>query len=158
MDITIRARDGHVSERLKEFADHKLQRLGRFLSTITTVDVELYEDGSPKATGAHVAELTVATSGPVFRAKGTASDPRASIDMAVERAERRIKEFKRRRSGRPAHSRPRVHAPTMSTEDLTGALGGLAPAAGEPGLGSDRSSEIREGTGGGAGGRRGDGD
>lgn len=156
MDITIRARDGHVSERLKEFANLKLQRLGRFLSTITTVDVELYEDGSPKATGAHVAELTVATSGPVFRAKGTASDPRASIDMAVERAERRIKEFKRRRSGRPAHSRPRAHAPTMSTEDLSGTLAGFAPPAGEPGIRSDRFSEIREGTGGDAGGRTGD--
>ncbi|MGH2687483.1 MAG: ribosome hibernation-promoting factor, HPF/YfiA family [Actinomycetota bacterium] len=158
MEITIRARDGHVSERLKEFADHKLRRLGRFLSTITTVDVELYEDGSPKATGAHVADLTVATSGPVFRTKGTASDPRASIDMAVERAERRIKEFTRRRSGRPAHSRPRVHAPTMSSEDLSGTLAGLASPAAEPGPGSDSSSEIREGTGGGAGGRRGDGD
>jgi ribosomal subunit interface protein len=154
MEITVRARDGHVPERLREFANLKLQRLGRFLSTITTVDVELYEDGSPKATGTHVADLTVATSGPVFRSKGTASDPRASIDLAVERAERRIKEFKRRRSGRPAHSRPRVHAPTISSEDTSGAFAELAV----PGLEFDIPSEIREGTGGGAGGPRGDSD
>lgn len=110
MDITVRRREGHVSERLREFATHKLERLPRFMPTITAIDVELYEDGSPKSTGVHVAELTVATSGPVFRSKGTASDPRASIDMAMERLERRMKEFKRRRSGRPAHanSRPKV--------------------------------------------------
>jgi ribosomal subunit interface protein len=118
MDMTIRRREGHVSGRLKEFASQKLQRLGRFMPTITSIDLELYEDGSPKATGVHVAELTVATSGPVFRSKGSASDQRASIDMAVERLERRVKEFKRRRSGRPAHasSRAKVHIADTSSE------------------------------------------
>jgi putative sigma-54 modulation protein len=115
MEITVRRREGHVSERLRVFATHKLERLPRFMSSITTVDVELYEDGSPKATGVHVAELTVATSGPVFRSKGTASDPRASIDMAVERLERRMKEFKRRRSGRPAHANSRPKAISADT-------------------------------------------
>jgi putative sigma-54 modulation protein len=144
MEITIRGRDGHVPERLKEFATHKAERLGRFLSTITTVDMELYEDGSPKATGAHVAELTVATSGPVFRAKGAASDPRASIDMAVDRLERRLKEFKRRRSGRPAHSRPRVHP-----ADKEGAAGSLISNVADSGIDSDLPVETTEGTSGG---------
>jgi ribosomal subunit interface protein len=121
MDITVRRREGHVSERLREFAAHKLERLGRFMPTITSVDVELYEEGSPKATGVHVAELTVLTTGPVFRSKGTASDPRACIDMAVERLERRLKEFKSRRSPRPAHanSRPKVFSADTSPEDAT---------------------------------------
>lgn len=159
MDITIRRREGHVSARLKAFAIHKVQRLGRFMPTITSVDVELYEDGSPRATGAHVAELTVSTSGPVFRSKGSASDPRASIDLAVERLERRLKEFKRRRSGRPAHasSRPRVHSADMSS---TGAAGEAFSELAEPGVDaeihldveSDSSSEITEGTAGGRGG------
>ncbi|HEY8202194.1 MAG TPA: ribosome-associated translation inhibitor RaiA, partial [Actinomycetota bacterium] len=121
MDITVRRREGHVSERLKEFAANKLGRLPRFMPTITSVDVELYEDGSPKATGAHVAELTVLTSGPVFRSKGSASDPRASIDMAAERLERQLKEFKRRRSGRPAHtsSRSKAFSADTSSEGAT---------------------------------------
>jgi ribosomal subunit interface protein len=143
MEIIIRGRDGHVSERLKEFATTKLNRLERFLSTITTVDIELYEDGSAKATGVHVAELTVATSGPVFRSKGAASDPRASIDMAVDRVERRLKEFKRRRSGRPAHSRPRVHAADMSTEDAEELTSGLTSLATDTDI-----SETTEGNGG----------
>jgi ribosomal subunit interface protein len=147
LDITIRARNGHVSKRLKEFASLKLQRLSRFMPTITSMDMELHEDGSTKATGSHVAELTVATSGPVFRSKGAAADPRASIDIAVERAERQLKEFKRRKSGRPAHSRQRVHSPTMSGEE--GAQGSLAEiAVAEPvGLETDEAyADMREGT------------
>jgi ribosomal subunit interface protein len=162
MDITIRRRDGHVSERIKEFATHKLQRLERFMPTITTLDLELYEDGSPKATGVHVAELTAATSGPVFRAKGAASDPRASIDMAVDRLERRVKEFKRRRSGRPAHanSRPKGFSADTSSEsaaeDSLSELTALdIDAEIDLDVDSDPSSEITEGTAGGRGGRGG---
>jgi ribosomal subunit interface protein len=180
MDITVRRREGHVSERLRVFATHKLERLPRFMPTITSVDVELYEDGSPKATGAHVVELTVVTSGPVFRSKGTASDPRASIDMAVERLERRLKEFKRRRSGRPAHasSRPKAvsadTSPEGADEDRFSELAGfdiddeVGDQAGyevgdeapdevvELDIDPDRSSEITGGRGGGRGGPGGD--
>ena len=163
MDITIRRREGHVSDRLKDFATQKLQRLVRFMPTITSVDVELYEDGSAKSTGAHVAVLTVVTSGPVFRSKGSASDPRASIDLAAERLERRLKEFKRRRSGRPAHanSRQRVHSADISSagaaEDSFSELAELdIDAEIDLDVDSDRSSEITEGTAGGRGGPGGD--
>jgi ribosomal subunit interface protein len=155
MDITIRRRDGHVSERIKEFATHKLQRLERFMPTITSVDLELYEDGSAKATGVHVAELTASTSGPVFRAKGETSDPRASIDVAVDRLERRVKEFKRRRSGRPAHanSRHKGFSAESAAEDSISELAELDVDAGiDLDVDSDRSSEITEGTAGGRGG------
>jgi hypothetical protein len=48
------------------------------------------------------------TSGPVFRSRVVCDDPMAGIDVAVERLSRRLKEFKRRRSGRPLHSRPKT--------------------------------------------------
>jgi ribosome-associated translation inhibitor RaiA len=54
--------------------------------------------------------VAVLTSGPVFRSRVTCDDPVAGIDIAVERLSRRLKEFKRRRSGRPLHSRPKTVA------------------------------------------------
>lgn len=105
MDITIRGKHNHVPKALQEFAVDKSQHLGRFLSTITSVDIELYEDGKPRDGKGMVAHITVSTTGPVFRAKATTDDFHLSIDTAVARLERRVKEFKRKRSGRPAHGK-----------------------------------------------------
>jgi ribosomal subunit interface protein len=108
MEITVRGRHEHVPQSLQEFAVRKLEHLGRYLSTITSIDVELYEDGSPKTGNGRVARVTVSTSGPTFRSKVDSTDLRASIDIAYERLERKLKEFKRKRSGRPPHSRPKA--------------------------------------------------
>ena len=106
MEITVRGRHEHVPKPLRDFAVQKLEHLSRYLSTIDSIEVELYEDGNPKARkNGRIARVTVSTSGPTFRAKADSSDLRASIDIAYERLERKLKEFKRKRSGKPAHSR-----------------------------------------------------
>jgi ribosomal subunit interface protein len=106
MDVRISARKGNLPQETKRFAEEKLGHLGRFLSTITEVEVELYEDGKPKDGRGHVASVRVHTGGPVFRSKAASSDFHTAIDIAYARLERRVKEFKRQRSGKPKHSRP----------------------------------------------------
>lgn len=96
--------------KLQEFAAEKLGHLNRYLSTIATIDVEIFEDGKHKAGDDHVVHVTVSANGPVFRTSVTSTDPHACIDLAVDRLERQIKEFKRKRSGKPAHSRPKVES------------------------------------------------
>lgn len=105
MDIQVRGRHQQVPKALREFAVNKLEHLSRYLSTITSIDVELYEDGRHRSGDGRVARVTVVTGGPVFRAKATSSDLRASVDIAYDRLERKLKEFKRKRSGKPPHSR-----------------------------------------------------
>ena len=121
MEITVHGKHSPVPESLKQFAAEKAGHLEKYLSTITSVDVQLYEDGKPhKTTGTHVANLTVTTPGPVFRSKVTSVDPRAGLDDAIERIERQIKEFKRKRSGKPAHAKPKaplIPAPETSEEE-----------------------------------------
>lgn len=108
MEITVHGKNNQVPKPLQRFAVEKMEHLGKYLSTITTIDVQLYEDGKPRNGSGHVAHITVSTSGPVFRTKVTSSDHRACIDIALERLERRIKEFKRKRSGKPPHSRTKA--------------------------------------------------
>ncbi|MGH2767501.1 MAG: ribosome hibernation-promoting factor, HPF/YfiA family [Actinomycetota bacterium] len=107
MEIRVRGRHGQVPEGLRAFAHEKVGHLGKYLSTITSIDLELDRDGA-RTGNPFVIRLTVATSGPVFRSKATSGDAHSAIDMAVERVGRRVKEFKRRRSGRPPHARARV--------------------------------------------------
>jgi hypothetical protein len=53
-------------------------------------------------------------------------DPMAGIDVAVERLSRRLKEFKRRRSGRPLHSRPKTAVLGTSGGTPSGVPGGTS--------------------------------
>lgn len=119
MQITIHGRHTEVPPALRDYANSKLLHLGKYLSTIKTVDVELYEEGKGGAT--HVAHVKVATSGPVFRSKAGGKDYKTCIDIAAARLERSVKEFKRKRSGKPAHARSKVNSPLPAEEGTEGA-------------------------------------
>lgn len=116
MDITVRGKHEPVPKHLAEIAQQKFEHLQRFLSTISSIDVQLYEDGSPKTAFGRVARVTVKTTGPQFVSKATSEDLKTSIDIAYERLERKLTEFKRKRSGKPAHSRLKVAPADKVTE------------------------------------------
>jgi ribosomal subunit interface protein len=112
--MEIRVRGKHpVPKALQGLAKRKLEHLPRYLQTITTIDVELYVDGRPKSGRGHVAHVAVLTTGPIFRAKAASTDFTLSLTLVAERLERKLKEFKRRRSGRPAHYRQKVKPADM---------------------------------------------
>lgn len=108
--VTVHSQHGHLPESLKEAVAGKVACLSKFLSTIDTIDVEIDKDGHDT----FLVRAKVATAGPVFRSRVTsAGDPLSGVDVAVERLSRRLKEFKRLRSGRPLHSRPKAAPPRM---------------------------------------------
>ena len=131
MDITVRSQHGHIPGSLQELTASKMEGLGRFLRTITSIDVEVDRDGGRNRSNAFLVRVSVMTSGPVFRSKVVCDDPMEGIDVAVERLSRRLKEFKRRRSGRPLHSRPKTA--------VLGTSGGTS--VGVPGDTSDSSAD-----------------
>jgi ribosomal subunit interface protein len=104
MEITVHSQHGHLPDSVKELAASKMEVLGKFLSTIDRIDLEVDKDGHDS----FLIRAAVATSGPVFRSRVRAADPMEGIDIAVDRLSRRLKEFKRRRSGRPLHSKPKA--------------------------------------------------
>jgi ribosomal subunit interface protein len=103
MEIFVHSQHGHIPDSLRDLVATKMGGLGKFLSTISKIDVEIDKDGH-----SYLVRAVVATPGPVFRSRVTCDDPVAGIDVAVERLSRRLKEFKRRRSGRPLHSKPKT--------------------------------------------------
>src|SRR5438309_9068166 len=123
MDITVRSQHGHIPGSLQDLTASKMEGLGRFLRTITSIDVEVDRDGRPNRSNAFLVRVSVMTPGPVFRSKVICDDPMAGIDVAVQRLSRRLKEFKRRRSGRPLHSRPKTAVPGTSRGTSVGVPG-----------------------------------
>lgn len=104
MEISVHSQHGHLPDSMKDLAASKVEVLGKYLSTIDRIDLEVDRDGH----ATYLIRAAVATSGPVFRSRVLAADPMEGIDIAVERLSRRLKEFKRRRSGRPLHSKPKA--------------------------------------------------
>ena len=121
VEIIVRSQHGHIPDSLHQFTSSKMEVLGKFLSTISTIDVEVDRDGRPKGPNGYLIRVAVATSGPVFRSRVTCDDPAVGIDVAVNRLSRRLKEFKRRRSGRPLHSRPKTVPVVVPGQDVPGA-------------------------------------
>lgn len=117
MQITVHGRHFEVPEDLRRFAEQKLGHLSKYISTIETIDVEFSEDGKGHKPGtANLVNVTVQTPGPVFRSKVSSFDPRAGVDQALKRLERQVKEFKRMRSGKPAHPKPKVAPPPKDSD------------------------------------------
>lgn len=102
MEITVHSQHGHLPESLQALAASKMEVLAKYLSTISKIDLEVDKDGH----SSYLIRVAVATAGPVFRSRVVADDPMSGIDVAVERLSRRLKEFKRMRSGRPLHAKP----------------------------------------------------
>lgn len=109
MQVSVHGRHCQVPDDLRQFAVEKMNHLAKYMSTIQTIDVEFVEDGKGHKQGvANLVQVTVQTPGPVFRSKVNSPDPRAGVDQALKRLERQVKEFKRMRSGKPAHAKPKV--------------------------------------------------
>lgn len=119
VQVSVHGRNHTVTASLKDFAEEKLGHLKKYLSTIQEIHVEVERDGHSKHGDNHVVHVTVSTAGPVFRSKVSAPTARAAIDIAYERLERRVKEFKRMRSGKPAHARGRVRSPDVRKPDTS---------------------------------------
>ena len=128
MEIKVHGKHNHISDSLERFAEEKLTRLNKYVPSIDLIDVELYEEGRTK-NGSHVAEVTIATNGPSFRAKTTAADHRAAIDLAVDRLSRQMSDFKRKSLGKPAHARHAKESNPPPLPDLADLA--IGPQAGQ---------------------------
>ena len=101
MRIAIKGRNLHVSERLKEHVDRRFAKVGRQVSELAELELELYEERNPSNPDAHVAEATLHLKGVTLRARDASPDLLHSInecadELAVQVKRHRVKRRKRR--------------------------------------------------------------
>ena len=101
MRIAIKGRNLHVSERLKEHVDRRFAKVGRQVSELAELELELYEERNPSNPDAHVAEATLHLKGVTLRARDASPDLLHSInecadELSVQVKRHRVKRRKRR--------------------------------------------------------------
>jgi putative sigma-54 modulation protein len=101
MRIEIRGRNLEVDEELREHVFQRFRRVGKQVSELATLDVELFEERNPSIADSQVAEATLRLKGVTLRAQEASPLMAHTIHELAEDIRRQVKkhrEMRRKRS------------------------------------------------------------
>lgn len=100
MRIQLNTRKLEVTPRLEEYVDKKVSKLGRYLSEVDEIRVDLATQDTRSDSDSQIAQLTMWVRGTMLRAEERAGDIFAAIDASVDKMQRQISRYKKRRQDR----------------------------------------------------------
>jgi ribosome hibernation promoting factor len=98
--IEIRGRNVDVTEELRRAVEKRFARIGRQVSDVATLQVELREERNPAIADSEVAEATLQLKGITLRARETSPDMLHSIKALAEDMRRQVKRHRDKRRKR----------------------------------------------------------
>jgi ribosome hibernation promoting factor len=98
--IEIRGRNVDVTEELRRAVEKRFARIGRQVSDVSTLQVELSEERNPAIADSEVAEATLQLKGITLRARETSPDMLHSIKALAEDMRRQVKRHRDKRRKR----------------------------------------------------------
>ncbi|HEX3562556.1 MAG TPA: ribosome-associated translation inhibitor RaiA [Solirubrobacterales bacterium] len=100
MRIEVRGKNVEVTDELREAVIQRFQRVGKQVSELATLEVELYEEKNPRIADRMVAEATLGLKGVTLRAKEASPDMLHSIHEMAEDVRRQVKKHRDKRRKR----------------------------------------------------------
>lgn len=94
MRIEIRGRNFEVDEELREQVGKRFRRVGKQVSPLATLEVELAEERNPANSNSQVAEATLRLKGVTLRAREASPEMIRSIHEAAEDIRRQVKKHR----------------------------------------------------------------
>jgi putative sigma-54 modulation protein len=101
MRLQVKARNGHLPESVRAYAEKRLSKLDRRLHDLTLVEVTLSQEHNPSISDDHCAEGVVHTKGPTLVARESALTYEAAIDRLVDKLERQVERYRDKRTHEP---------------------------------------------------------
>jgi putative sigma-54 modulation protein len=96
MEIGIATKNLTLDNEIKEYAEKKLSKLAKFLSSISSIKLELAEEKSKSRVHQYAAQVTVNINGFLIRGEQKNDDIRKCIDSVVDVTGRLIDKYKSR--------------------------------------------------------------
>lgn len=98
MKTQIKGRNVTITDALHQYAEEKVERVHKLLmqrriDEVTRVELELMVEKNPSIPEPCVAEATIFTRGPVIRARESATDMYAAIDLVMDKLMRQAKKY-----------------------------------------------------------------
>jgi putative sigma-54 modulation protein len=97
MELQVKTRNVKLSDDLNEYIQRRASKLDRVNERITDAKLELRESPAHRDGVRYTAQLTISTRRAILRAEDTGTEVRATIDMAIDKMNRRIKRFHERK-------------------------------------------------------------
>jgi putative sigma-54 modulation protein len=100
MRIEIRGRNVEVTDELRSHVTKRFRRVGRQVSELATLDIEIYEERNPSIEDSHVAEATLRLKGVTLRAREASPEMVHTIHALAEDIRRQVKKHRELRRKR----------------------------------------------------------
>jgi putative sigma-54 modulation protein len=100
MRIEIRGRNVEVTEELREHIVKRFRRVGKQVSELAVLDVELSEERNPAISDSQVAEATLHLKGVTLRAREASPEMMHTIHELAEDIRRQVKRHREKRRKR----------------------------------------------------------
>lgn len=111
MRIEIRGRNLEVTDDLREAVAKRFARIGRQVSELATLDIELTEERNPAIANSQIAEATLRVKGVTLRAREASPEMLHSIHHAAEDMRRQVKRYREKRRDRWRARRMKARLP-----------------------------------------------
>jgi putative sigma-54 modulation protein len=102
MRIEVRGKNVEVTDELREAVSQRFARVGKQVSELATLEVELREEKNPRIADRMVAEATLGLKGVTLRAEEASPDMLHSIHEMAEDMRRQVKKHRDKRRKRQA--------------------------------------------------------
>src|SRR3954469_5000116 len=124
MQIEVKGRHMTVSDEIREHVEKRFAKVGKQVSELATLEVELTEEQNPSNPDAFVAEVTLRVKGTTLRACDRSRDMAHSInlvadELAIQVKRHRDKRRKRRESRAAAMEQPGMAPPGSDSVQAT---------------------------------------
>lgn len=100
MRIDVRGKNVEVTDELREAVISRFGRVGKQVSELATLEVELREERNPRIKDREVAEATLHLKGTTLRAEEASPDMLHSIHELAEDIRRQVKKHREKRRAR----------------------------------------------------------
>lgn len=100
MRIDIKGRNLPISDELRECVDKRFRKIGRQVSELAVLEVELFEERNPANPDSQVAEATLYLKGVTLRARDASGDLKHSINLCSEELAVQVKRHRDKRRKR----------------------------------------------------------
>src|SRR5215216_2375523 len=110
MRIEVKGRNHPVTDELRECVTRRFQKVGKQVSELAVLEVELFEERNPANPDSQVAEATLHLKGVTLRAREASRDLKHSINLISDELARQVKRHRdkrrKRRESRAAAAPP----------------------------------------------------
>jgi putative sigma-54 modulation protein len=102
MRIGVKGRNFDVSEEVRQKVDKRFDKIGKQVSSLAHVDVELSEEKNPSIRKACVAEATLYLKGVTLRSKTSSDNMATAVSECADELARQVKRHRDKRRGHRA--------------------------------------------------------